>query len=112
MYVDFRDVKRAVTIHQTAQYLHLEMKTLMPGWHRAWCPRCEAHTLIIAAIYGTFYCAKDGVAGDQLSLYVHVRNVNVKEAAQALDKFFGVTILKRLPLQPAPQIEAQAQNGG
>jgi len=96
MYVNFSDVKRAVSIHQTAQLLHLDMHQIAPGWHRAWCPRCEAHTLIIAAVYGTFFCAKEGSAGDQLSLYSHVKNVSVKEAAHALDNFYGVTKLKKL----------------
>jgi hypothetical protein len=111
-YVDFREVKRNVSIHQAAQLLHLDMHQITPGWYRAWCPRCEAHSIILTPLYNRFFCAKTGSCGDQILLYAHAKNTGVKEAAHRLGEFYGATILKGPPRQPAPQHGVQAQHGG
>lgn len=92
-FVDFREVKRQASIHQTAQFLHLEMHQIAPGWHRAWCPRCEAHTLMIVPLWGGYFmCVKGRVSGDQLALVSHVKNIGVKDAAIQLGKHFGMEL--------------------
>ncbi len=107
-YINFAEVRRSVSMHQTAQYLHLEMHQFAPGWYRAWCPRCEAHSIIFTPLYNRFFCARTGSCGDQLLLCAHAKGIGVKEAARRLDEFYGATILSGLPRKPAPHSGVQA----
>lgn len=113
-HIDFRELKRNVSIHQTMQHLHLEMHQIAPGWYRGWCPHCEAHTLMVLPAYGYFFCAGGRISGDQLSLYSHVKNISVREAARRLTAYYGGTMKAAPPRrsEPVRYGQTQTQRGG
>lgn len=110
MWLDFREVKRNVSMHQTMQTLYLESHQFAPGWYRGWCPRCEAHTLMIVPARGVFFCAAGKITGDQLALFAHVNRVTIKEAAYKLAEFFDVKMRASHP--PALVAETPGQDSG
>ena len=99
-YVDFEEVKTAVSIDQAAQRLGLEVRKA-GNQLRAPCPICKAggdRALAITPAKNLFYCFAAQSGGDQLQLVAHVMNCSVKDAAEWLD----VTSTRTVPTGTVP----------
>jgi DNA primase len=115
-YVDFAELKIRVSIEQAAQMLGL---TLVPhgSQSRGPCPVCKSggdRALVVTPAKGLFYCFAKKTGGDAIALTAHIRGIQVKEAADELNRAFGTvqnstgTVSKNRATAPQAQ-EARKQ---
>lgn len=94
--LDFSKLKESVSIHQAAQYLGLQLRSEGASM-RGPCPACKqggARALVVTPSKGVYYCWAYKKGGDAIQLVAHVKGCKPLEAAQQLDKHYGVTALE------------------
>ncbi|HEY1747802.1 MAG TPA: CHC2 zinc finger domain-containing protein [Xanthobacteraceae bacterium] len=103
---DFAKLKESVSIHQAAQFLGITAPE-KNGSMRLQCPACKGtdRELAITPAKGVFFCFNAKAGGDLIALVAHVTGLSQKEAAEALDEHYGVSILPTPP--QAEQAPAQ-----
>lgn len=81
-YIDFAALKEAVTIAEVANLLDLKL-TKAGNQMRCECPVHGGgdRGMVITPGKSLFYCFKGAHGGDQLALYAHVNQIDVKQAA-------------------------------
>jgi DNA primase len=101
--VDFAELKARLSIHQAAQFLGITAPE-KHGSIRSQCPTCKGadRELAITPAKGVFYCFNAKLGGDLIALVAHVTGLSQKDAAEALDEHYGVSIL------PTPEKQEQA----
>ena len=89
-FIDFQDVKKAVTIEDAITRLGLALKPNGPQM-RGPCPVCKSggdRTLVITPAKQAFYCFaaknRQGEGGDVIALAAHIKSCTMKEAAEFL----------------------------
>lgn len=90
-YIDFAELKKAVSIAQAVEMLGLEVKKSGEQLRGA-CPTCgtdDPRALAITPAKQVFYCHKGQEGGDLIRLVAHVRGLAQKDAAQAIAEYVG-----------------------
>ena len=82
--VDFNEVKARVSFADAITKLALNLKQNGNQW-RGECPQCKGgeRSLVITESKG-FFCFSKKLGGDVIALTAHVRNIEVKQAAEWL----------------------------
>jgi DNA primase len=79
MFIDFKELKRTVTIEQAAKLLNSQLRGACPG-----CSNEDERILVLTPSRGLFYCFDAKVGGDCLALVQHITGLEVQDAAQFL----------------------------
>jgi DNA primase len=84
-FLDFKEIKRRVTIEQAAEQLGLRLKKERNQF-RGSCPSCNSddRALAITPDRGLFYCFSAKTGGDYIALVQHITGVEIQEAAEFL----------------------------
>lgn len=85
-FIDFKEVKRTVSIEQAASILNLTLKP-SGSQQRGPCPACgdkDPRILAITPSRGLFYCFSSKQGGDCLALVQHITGLDVQDAAAYL----------------------------
>jgi hypothetical protein len=91
MFIDFAALKAATTMADMVSMLDLKLKQAGNQW-RGVCPFCKTggeRALVITEGRG-FYCFAAKKGGDQIALYAHITDANVKDAADAIATWKGL----------------------
>ena len=113
-FVDFAALKERVSLHQGMQMLGLTLKQSGAQYRGA----CPVHgggdrTLVVTPGKG-FYCFAEKKGGDVIQLVAHVKQIANREAAEEIDRHFGISLTTPKPQSPserppAPQAREQRQ---
>jgi hypothetical protein len=106
-YVDFTQIKTAISIEKCVQMLGLKMSRKGPQM-RGPCPACKTGDprALAVNVDNKFYCFSEKKGGDQIALVAHVRGSSPKEAAQYISRHFNLeTVSDRSPPQEPRQAE-------
>lgn len=90
-FIDFEEVKNAVSFEATLSHLSLDLKKSGNQW-RGPCPACASggdRALVVTEGKG-FFCFALKKGGDQISLVAHVLGISVKDAAAELAERAGM----------------------
>lgn len=85
-FLDFEEIKQNNPIETVIDKLGLTMKN-RNNQFRGKCPRCEGsgeRELCITPSKASYYCFADKKGGDVIQLVAHIKDIDVKEAAQWL----------------------------
>lgn len=91
--VDFTQLKTLVTIENVVALLNLPLKKSGEQLRGA-CPICEddnPRAFVITPAKQLFYCFKCEKGGDQIQLFAEVKKLDVKQAANDLERHFKAT---------------------
>lgn len=111
-YVDFEEVKKAVSIEDAAKWLKLDLKP-SGNQFRCPCPTCGEGGERALAITPPekWYCFPGKLGGDVIRLVAHVRGIGQKEAAEELAKAFLQPRGRDTKPQPRPEARQEAPEG-
>lgn len=87
MFIDFKEVKRLVSIERAMVYLSLKGLKAENHTYRGECPRCKeggSRALVITPAENVFFCHAARKGGDVISLVAHLHGTSMKEAASWL----------------------------
>lgn len=90
-FIDFDEVKSAVSFGGAVELLNLQLKKSGNQWRGA-CPACESggdRALVLTEGRG-FFCFSDKKGGDVIALTAHILGLSAKDAAQELAKRAGI----------------------
>lgn len=111
-FVDFAALKERVSLHQGMQMLGLNLKQ-SGAQYRGACPIHGGgdRTLVVTPGKG-FYCFSEKKGGDVIQLVAHVKQIGNREAAEEIDRHFGISLTTPKPQAapikpPAPQAREQ-----
>lgn len=99
-FIDFKEVKRTVSIEQAAQKLNLTLKP-SASQLRGPCPACgdeDPRILALTPSRQLFFCFSAKVGGDCIALVQHITGLDVKDAAEYL-----VPHTREVPTAPPAQ---------
>ena len=112
-FIDFNGIKERVSLHQGMQMLGLNL-TQHGNQFRGECPvhGGDKRTLVITPGKG-FYCFAEKKGGDVIQLVAHVKQIKNREAAEEIDRHYGVSITqpKALPKQPPAPPTTEKRQG-
>lgn len=108
-FIDFEEVKNAVSFEATLSHLSLDLKRSGNQW-RGPCPACNGggdRALVVTEGKG-FFCFALKKGGDQISLVAHVLDIPVKDAAVELAERAGIVPSRKgtVPSRTVPESEA------
>lgn len=89
-FIDFEQLKAAVSIEQAAEYLGLHLKS-SGRQLRGPCPACNAggeRALAITPEKQLYFCFSSEIGGDCIRLVAHIRGMKQQEAAHELAAHF------------------------
>lgn len=93
-FVDFADLKKRISIEQTAQLLGLTARR-SGAQIRSACPACRSggdRALVITPERGLYYCFAAQTGGDLIALTAHLKACSQNEAAVLISRQLGGTV--------------------
>ncbi len=109
MFVDFAELKSRVSIEEAVQMLGLVMKS-GNNQFRGPCPACKGggeRALVITSSKAAFYCFAAHKGGDVIALVAHIRNCDMKVAAQFLAE--QIRVEQQQPKRTVPESGAREE---
>lgn len=112
-FVDFADVKDAVSFADAISYLNLKFKAAGSQWRGA-CPTCQTggdRALVLTEGRG-WYCHAQKAGGDVIALAAHILGVKPKEAALELAQRAGIVPVDNVPYKKNVTVPESEGVGG
>jgi DNA primase len=113
MFIDFKEVKRLVSVERAMIYLSLKGLKAEQGSYRGECPSCKdsgSRALVITPEKESFYCHHAKKGGDVISLVAHLHGTSMKESASWLLDRHGKT--KEKATVPQKKVEERPKSPG
>jgi DNA primase len=108
-YIDFKDLKARVSIHQVAVSMLGLTFTQKNDQYRGCCPihnGTNPREFSMNASKNLWNCFGGCGGGDQIALVAKVKGITQSEAAKLIDEHFGLRITATMQRSPAPSVEA------